>query len=231
VDTRAQGVSLDVWKTLIKSNPEYKPRRDQVVAERLNADVREVSRAIRSADVRCDEIADATGRQLGPCERLTAMLSTLRCDDCATVVERLALEIQELFLEYPVLLKEGDILHSLGELRSHRRLALTSNTGFIDAAHMREALRGVGVLALVDVSVFSSEVGAAKPDRRIFDATARSLGLGCAAIVHVGDSFAADYQGALRAGMRAVWLTPESGDTSVDAAPSIKVALERGLLT
>lgn len=51
----------------------------------------------------------------------------------------------------------------------------------------------------------SARVGVEKPDRRIFDWTAARLGVGCDAIVHVGDSWAADIVGARNAGARAVW--------------------------
>jgi putative hydrolase of the HAD superfamily len=44
-----------------------------------------------------------------------------------------------------------------------------------------------------------------KPDPRIFLHAAEKLGVAPAEIVHVGDSFAADVEGALAVGMRAIW--------------------------
>lgn len=51
----------------------------------------------------------------------------------------------------------------------------------------------------------SGRLGFEKPGREIFAWTAERLGAPLAAVVHVGDSLAADVEGALVAGMRAVW--------------------------
>ena len=55
-----------------------------------------------------------------------------------------------------------------------------------------------------DVVADSGALGMEKPDRLIFDWTAAGLGEPVEDIVHVGDSWAADYLGARAAGMRAV---------------------------
>lgn len=55
-----------------------------------------------------------------------------------------------------------------------------------------------------DVVADSGALGMEKPDRAIFDWTAEALGVPLAEVVHVGDSWAADYLGARAAGMRAV---------------------------
>ncbi|MDI3286130.1 HAD family hydrolase [Polyangium sp. 15x6] len=51
----------------------------------------------------------------------------------------------------------------------------------------------------------SGRLGMDKPDRAIFAWTAGRLGRSLDRIVHIGDSLAADVEGALGAGMRAVW--------------------------
>jgi HAD superfamily hydrolase (TIGR01509 family) len=51
----------------------------------------------------------------------------------------------------------------------------------------------------------SGRLGMEKPDTPIFTWTAQHLGVARERIVHVGDSWGADVDGALRAGMRAVW--------------------------
>lgn len=55
-----------------------------------------------------------------------------------------------------------------------------------------------------DVVADSGALGMEKPDRAIFDWTVARLGAPMADVVHVGDSWAADYVGARAAGMRAV---------------------------
>ncbi len=56
-----------------------------------------------------------------------------------------------------------------------------------------------------DVVADSGKLGMEKPHRAIFDWTAEKLGVPVEKIVHVGDSYAADIEGALGAGMAAIW--------------------------
>lgn len=51
----------------------------------------------------------------------------------------------------------------------------------------------------------SGVLGLEKPRREIFDWTAERLGVPAAHLVHVGDSWAADIEGALAIGARAIW--------------------------
>jgi HAD superfamily hydrolase (TIGR01549 family) len=58
----------------------------------------------------------------------------------------------------------------------------------------------------------SGALGVAKPDRGIFTWTLERLGVPPEAAIHVGDSREADVEGALAAGMRAVWFGPFARD-------------------
>ena len=59
---------------------------------------------------------------------------------------------------------------------------------------------------LFDVVVVSGELGIHKPDRRIFDHTAKLLGVKNEECIYVGDDPNSDIAGALGADMEAVWL-------------------------
>lgn len=52
----------------------------------------------------------------------------------------------------------------------------------------------------------STEVGAAKPDRQIFEAALQKHNCLPAAAWHIGDSYKEDYQGATIVGLKAIWL-------------------------
>ena len=67
-------------------------------------------------------------------------------------------------------------------------------------------LRELGFESLVDTVVYSTDCGAAKPDRRIFRHALEALDATADTALHVGDSLDTDYHGALAAGMRAVHL-------------------------
>jgi putative hydrolase of the HAD superfamily len=69
----------------------------------------------------------------------------------------------------------------------------------------REKLRYCGMDGLVDFLVTPDRVGAAKPDRLIFQAALARLDCSPQQAVMVGDSWEDDILGAQGAGIRAVW--------------------------
>ena len=56
-----------------------------------------------------------------------------------------------------------------------------------------------------DVTI-STEVGAAKPDKKIFAAALQKCSCNMEEVVHIGDSLTADYEGAIQVGIKAFWL-------------------------
>lgn len=56
-----------------------------------------------------------------------------------------------------------------------------------------------------DITI-STEVGAAKPDRKIFTTALQKCNFTIERAVHIGDSLIADYEGAINAGIEAFWL-------------------------
>jgi len=67
-------------------------------------------------------------------------------------------------------------------------------------------LDGLGLTPALDLAVWSSAAGAAKPAREIFEVAARDLGVDLADVCHVGDDVDADIAGAEAAGAMAVHL-------------------------
>ena len=67
-------------------------------------------------------------------------------------------------------------------------------------------LEALGLAPRLDVLVYSQEVGAEKPHRRIFTAALTRLGLPPARILHVGDRPRHDVEGARAVGMHALLL-------------------------
>ena len=91
----------------------------------------------------------------------------------------------------------------LGELRAAGyRLAVVSNWqhGLSAFCH------ALGFGPQLEVVVASAEIGAAKPDGRIFAEACRQLALPPDRILHVGDSEADDFASAHAAGLKALWL-------------------------
>jgi len=86
------------------------------------------------------------------------------------------------------------------------RLAVLSNWD----SRLRQVIKELGWSSSFEQIFISSELGAEKPDHRAFHSTQQALGVPSDACLHVGDSYAQDYQGARNAGWQAVLLSKEA---------------------
>jgi putative hydrolase of the HAD superfamily len=91
-----------------------------------------------------------------------------------------------------------DVLPGLALLSGCYRLATASN-GNAD-------LRKIGIAHWFERSVAAREVGALKPDARIFRRVVDGTDLQMAEVLYVGDDPALDVEGARNAGMRTAWM-------------------------
>jgi HAD superfamily hydrolase (TIGR01509 family) len=91
------------------------------------------------------------------------------------------------------------------------RLGILSN--WPHAGTIDRYLAARGWVAYLPVVVVSQRVGVIKPHPAIFAAAAEGLGFEPGLLVHVGDDWAADVVGALRAGWRAAYLRGHQDDT------------------
>lgn len=104
-----------------------------------------------------------------------------------------------------------DVLPALGRLRARYRLMALSN-GNADLAV-------IGLASLFEHTIGAREAGAAKPDRRIFEALLGRAGLKPRQVVYVGDDPHADVEGARAAGMPAVWIDRFGRQWPADVEP------------
>ena len=93
-----------------------------------------------------------------------------------------------------------DALAALERLAERYRLGVISN-GFAD-------VHAIGIGAHFHSVVSAHEVGAAKPDPRMFRATVDALGLPAERVLHVGDSVHYDVEGAAAVGLQVVHMDP-----------------------
>ncbi len=91
------------------------------------------------------------------------------------------------------------------------RVVVTSNWD----RRLSRVLANLGLSDYLDAIVCSEDVGSAKPAAPIFRAACRAIGLPPESVVHVGDAKVEDREGALAAGLRALWLHPSRGDIAV----------------
>lgn len=89
----------------------------------------------------------------------------------------------------------------------------------------RGKLAAVGLTDAFDAVLISGEVGAAKPDTRIFEVALAELGVGAESAWHIGDTLAYDIAGARAAGIEAVWLNREGiARDAAEAVPHREIA-------
>ena len=94
----------------------------------------------------------------------------------------------------------------LRTLHRHFTLGVVSDTGFASGRAQDRLLEKDGARALFAATIYSMDVGHAKPRPEIFAAAVERLGVAAHEILHVGDNERTDVRGALAAGFRAIRL-------------------------
>jgi putative hydrolase of the HAD superfamily len=101
-----------------------------------------------------------------------------------------------------------EVPETLAALRGQDlRLGVVSNWD----TRLPDILDRLGLSPFFDALIYSSAVGAEKPDRRIFEAALRSLGVRAGEALHVGDGRLEDVEGAQAVGMHSLHLTRGRG--------------------
>ena len=94
-------------------------------------------------------------------------------------------------------------------------LAIISDTGFASGRAQDRLLEKDAARGFFASTIYSMDVGHAKPRAEIFQAAVDSLGIPASEILHIGDNERTDVKGALAAGFRAIRL-----DVVRDGGPS-----------
>jgi putative hydrolase of the HAD superfamily len=113
-----------------------------------------------------------------------------------------------------------DVLPALGELRERGlKLVIVSNWD----TSLPGWLEPTGIMELVDGVVTSAEVGAPKPNPRVFERALALAGVAAGEAIHVGDKVDNDVEGAAAAGVRAILVQREgSPPQGVEAICSLE---------
>jgi len=103
-------------------------------------------------------------------------------------------------------------------------VALAERFTLIAVTNGNANLEMIGISDLFDGHINAAMVGAAKPERSIFDAAIAAAGTSASQTLHVGDQPLQDIHGAREAGLRTVWVNRNGDDWPEEyAVPDLEV--------
>jgi putative hydrolase of the HAD superfamily len=205
--------SFDLWLTLIRSNPEFKRKRNLLFKDffEINASIEKVSEVVRYYDVLCNNINEKTGLNLSTYEIYYLILGALEVDLASNGLERLAAfydETEALFFNNKPELIFPDIKLQFEEIVAEgKSINILSNTGFIKGKSLRKLISYYELADFISFQIYSDEVGFSKPNKEIFqlvfDQVKESKKIEKSGVLHIGDNSIADYNGAINFGFEA----------------------------
>lgn len=222
-------VSFDVWDTIFNLRPFhvkiaekiafYASREFDRVYMELEENYRVLKEYRRRNMLRFDDIVNH-------CLEISSKNLGVSVEAIKRGVTRAVLEVDagSLILE--------DVENVLSQLiSSGKRLATVGNLIFWPGSYNRILLERAGLTEYFSIQVYADEVKASKPSKEIFLKVCEELKVPPENVVHVGDNRVEDFEGALSAGMNAVWvnprmLNPVSEEGKGMAVKSIKYLIE-----
>ena len=212
--------SFDLWLTLIKSNPLFKPARIEYFFENYNFTKKtkvEIKKIFRKVDLMCNLINEKVGKNVDAMEMYLMVLYLLDEKDHgidAIEMAELYQQMEELVLENTPILLNQNIRPTLIRIREQgATTSILSNTGFIKGTTLRKVLTKLKILDLFDFVIFSDEIDMSKPNDKIYEllynevkVLKKSNSINKEKIVHLGDNYTADYLGAKEFGFNAVFV-------------------------
>jgi putative hydrolase of the HAD superfamily len=212
--------SFDLWLTLIKSNPLFKPARIEYFFENYNFSKKnkiEIKKVFRKVDLMCNLINEKVGKNVDAMEMYLMVLYLLDEKDHgidAIEMAELYQKMEELVLENLPILLNQNIRPTLIKIREQgATTSILSNTGFIKGTTLRKVLTKLKILDLFDFVIFSDEIDMSKPNDKIYEllynevkVLKKSNSIKKEKIVHLGDNYTADYLGAKNFGFNAVFV-------------------------
>lgn len=209
-----RAVTFDYWDTLYEggAHPERVALRRTAVGALLGAYGRELPeeqvRALYEASGReADRWWSEEHRGYTTLERLRWILehaAVTPLENCRHVAAAVDAVDNALLMLPPAMLPGA--WQTLRTMSRHATLAVISDTGFASGRAQDRLLEKDGARKLFAATIYSMDIGHAKPRPEIFAAAVETLGVPPHEIIHVGDNERTDVRGALAAGFRAVRL-------------------------
>lgn len=209
-------VSFDLWLTLIKSNPEFKSKRNQLFKDffKVEASIEKITEVVRYYDVLCNNTNEKTGLNIDTFEIYYLILNALnvRVNEINTEhLNQFYKETEVLFMDYKPQLINPQTDSLFKEIISQNKtINILSNTGFIKGYTLRKLITHYGLNEYFKFQIYSDEVGYSKPNPKIFQLVHDEINcfknVQKNEVIHIGDNQTADYNGAISFGFDAYLL-------------------------
>ena len=206
--------SFDLWLTLIKSNPEFKGKRNLLFKEyfKINLPIEKVTNVIRYYDVLCNNINEKSGLNFNTVEIYYLILNALEVDlelIDSIILEDFYNETEKLFMTFKPNLIYSDVESIFKKIKQNEKtISVLSNTGFIKGYTLRKLLEYYDLNKYFSFQLYSDETGFSKPNinmfQMVYDQVCEIKFSEKKNILHVGDNSRADYNGAINFGFSAL---------------------------
>jgi putative hydrolase of the HAD superfamily len=207
-------LSFDLWLTLIKSNSEFKNKRNLLFKDffEINCSIEKVSEVIRHYDVLCNNMNEKTGLNIDTYEMYYLILNVLNVDVNSVEINTLSQfynETELLFMQYkPELIYPKIQLLFKEIVNENKTISILSNTAFIKGNTLRKLLKHYELENYFSFQIYSDETGLSKPNQELFQLVFNKINsfklLEKNQILHIGDNIIADYNGAKKFGFDAL---------------------------
>ena len=213
-------VSFDFWRTLFKSNKMFSNARVNLLYNEYNPlglSVDKISEIIEAIGEKIDKINSITLESISASEMNADLLINVGLNPNFEDLKIFEKRITDLFLKYPPILYNNITKVILEKLfDSNITLSLASNTAFIMGDTLDLVLKDEGLLNFFKFQKYSDKLNRSKPSKDFFNSVYKSvLSLNeriilKSNILHVGDNFLADIQGASNFGFKTFQINSNS---------------------
>jgi HAD superfamily hydrolase (TIGR01509 family) len=222
--SKPTAVTFDLWRTLIfePGKKENSDQRRELRADYGVAALAEMGKSVDRTDFHkvfvdlSDDITaghdDEQDSHFGEWIRLGLSRIDIELPDRIGVfgITTVGAAIDKSFIDSPPTLLDG-ALEMLDDIAERGlRIGMVTNTGLTSGGAFRDWFADIGLLKRFSHIAYSNEMGTAKPNRLMFDATLRALGVVHERALHVGDNLYSDIAGAAAIGMSTVWAAGDS---------------------
>ncbi len=203
---QVQHVSLDIWNTLFKSNPEYAPIRARIFSKYLGISDEHAETLYKLADKMVGVSGIPDNDALTRVIQLMNMAGQVRLDEDDVALLRMMLE-RAFINNAPQV--DPAVVAKIKEMQDNGiSFSVASNIGLMNGFVLTHLLRMQGLH--FQFEVFDADVGHSKPHKAMFEAIVRGCrkhlmfrDVALAEIIHIGDDPVCD-AGAGAIGMRYV---------------------------